>query len=147
MHGVSCGPDRLPLDREECWQHYPAEGLWGYECEAHGPHAVEFAVRGGPEGPDPARLVTAERVAAHLTEFVAAAREYLAAVADPDGIQAAAWHLHGAEFGRDPADPTDTFELLLVLRGDGHGPWGVRFRADGPSRDRFVPSEIHPRQW
>lgn len=147
MVGVACGPSRYAFDREECWQHYPAEALWGYECEAHGAYAVEFVVRGGSDGPDPARLELAERVAAHLAAFVAAAREYLAGFVDLREFQTTEpWDLQGAEFGRDPSDPLEVLELQMALRGDANELWSVRFGPSGPSHDRFVPKQFRRQQ-
>ena len=87
-------------------------------------------------------------VAARLDEFVAEANGYLAAFVVPERFEASGeWELHGVEFGRNPADPPGTFEVLLVLDGDTYGLWGVRFALSGPPLDRYYPVQFSRRQW
>jgi hypothetical protein len=142
VRGVQRGPERRPVDPASL-RHLPAEGGWAFDCQGG-----EFVVGGGPDHPDPARFDVAQFVAARIDEFVGEANGYLAAFVVPERFEACGpWALHGVEFGRDPADPTDMFEVLLVLDGDTYGLWGVRFQFSGTPLDRFYPVQFSRRQW
>jgi hypothetical protein len=85
---------------------------------------------------------------ARIGEFVAEANDYLAAFIVPERFQAfGPWELQGVEFGLNPADSPDVFEVMLVLDGDTYGLWGVRFGYSGPPLDRFYPVQFSRRQW
>ncbi len=142
VRGVKQGEERLSVDPASL--HFlPADGVWAYtHCGG------EFVVAGGRGGPDPARLDLAGFVAARIEEFMAEANSYLSAFVVPERFEASGpWELHGVEFGRNPADLSSGFEILLVLDGDTYGLWGVRYALSGPPLDRFYPVQFKRRQW
>ena len=141
MRGVELPPvDRPP---HTSGMGYAAdEGVWEIGCAGG-----DFAVRGGPDAPDPARLDLAWRAAARIDALAAEANAYLAAFVVPERFGAAGpWEWVGADFGRDPAAPADAIDLLLFLEGDGYGMWWVRFRFAGPQLPRFFPNQFGRRQ-
>lgn len=83
---------------------------------------------GNDSGPDPARLDLAAQAVLRLGPLEAAARRYLRAFVDEGKLDGpGVWHLEWLEFGRQPDEPAEPFELILVHEGDGYGGWGVRF--------------------
>jgi hypothetical protein len=141
MRGVECGPDRHPVDPAAlCF--WPDEGVWAYSCRA-----AQFTVRGGPDGPEPARFDLAQRVARVIDAFLAEANAYLAAFVVPERFKAfGPWELQGADFGCRAAGAVDEFELLLFLGDDIYGEWGVRFGYAGDPLNRFYPRQFWRRQ-
>jgi hypothetical protein len=120
----------------------PAEDGWEFDCVDG-----DFFVRGGPDGPDPARFDMARFAAARIGEFVSEANEYLSAFVVPERFEASGpWELMGADFGRAASDPSDTIDILLSLDGDGYGMWWVRFRFAGPQLPNYYPNQFGRRQ-
>ncbi len=141
VRGIKLGQRRQPIGPRSLL-HQPSEGVWVFDFQG-----CEFIVGGGPDGPDPAGLDLAEFVAAQIDEFVSEANGYLTAFVVPERFGASApWKLQGIEFGRNTADPTDVFEVLLVLEGDTYGVWGVRFSFSSTPLDCFYPVQFSRRQ-
>lgn len=121
---IPLGPERFEvgqLDRTT------DQGLWRFNVSYDG-YLVEMLLAGTADGPDLTRLDLAARVVPRLGPLEAAARHYLRAFVDEGKLDGPGeWHLEWVEFGRQPDELPEPFELILVHEGDGYGGWGVRF--------------------
>jgi hypothetical protein len=113
-----------------------AEGVWVFPC-----NSGQFAVCGGPDGQDPIRFVVAQRVAAHIDEFISEANDYLAVFVLPERFESSGpWEYERAEFGPQADDSVNVFEMSLTLHNDIYGWWAVRFVFAGSPLNRFYPN-------
>jgi len=126
MYGIQLGCELIPLEISELRREGWDDWLFGWE-------SIEFVVAGTAEGPDALRLDVARRVAAQAQHFIDSAIKHLdAAIAKERFGASGDWMVQGFEFGKNPADSVNEFEVWFVIDGDIYGRWYVKFQDHGP---------------
>lgn len=126
MYGIHIGDEQIPFESSEVRRD-------GWDDWVFGWNELEFVVAGSPDGTNEMRFEFARRVALHAKAIVSAANEYLSALIEKGRFEASGdWMGEGFEFGKNPLDPLNEFEVSLVIDGDHYGLWRVRFRDSEP---------------
>ena len=123
---IPLGSERFVIDPTQLTR-ASDRGAWRLNAP-YQDYQIEILVAGDTSAPGATELDLAERVVAHLDDFVAVSRFYLRTFVDERKLDAPGeWDPAWLEFGLDPEKLPESFELILGHDGDNYGAWGVRF--------------------